>query len=105
MTLVLLAILIFGGVLAFGVYMLRWQEKKGEALLVAWAGQQHLRILECEAANPPGTGPMDRNAANKQILYRIKAVDESGEVRQGIVRIGSPLGGVMSDDITVEWGP
>ena len=101
---VFVGILIFGGVLASGIYMLRWQQKKGEALLAAWAEQQHLRILEYETANPPGTGPMSRNAANKQVLYRIKAVDESGQVRQGTVRVGSALAGVLSNDVTVEWG-
>jgi hypothetical protein len=102
---VLMAILIFGGVLAFGVYMFRWQQGKGEALLHAWATRQHLRVLECEPANPPGTGPMHRNATNKQILYRIKAVEESGQVRQGIVRVGSAATGVLSDDVSVEWDP
>lgn len=105
MPLVVMAILIFGGVLALGVYMFRWQQGKGEAMLNAWAAQQHLRLLEREPANPPGTGPMDRNASNKQIIYRIKAADESGLVRRGTVRLGSAATGVLSDDVSVEWDP
>ena len=102
---VLMAILILGGVLGLGVFMYRWQQGKGEAMLNAWADRQHLRLLEREPANPPGTGPMDRNASNKQIIYRIKAADASGQVRRGTVRLGSATTGVLSDDVSVEWDP
>src|SRR4051812_13505255 len=105
MLLVVMAILIFGGVLALGVYMFRWQQGRGEAMLNAWAARQHLRLLEREAANPPGTGPMDRNASNKQIIYRIKAEDQAGQIRRGTVRLGSPTTGVLSDAVTVQWDP
>jgi len=102
---VIMAIVIFGGVLALGVYMYRWQYKKGQERLRAWADQQHLRLLESEVANPPGTGPMNRNASNKQIVYRIRAADASGQVRRGTVRVGSAGTGVISDDVQVEWDP
>ena len=102
---VVMAILIFGGVLGLGVYMFRWQHAKGDALLREWAARQHLRVLESEPANPPRTGPMDRNAANKQIVYRIKVEDESGHVRRGTVRVGTAATGVLSDDVNVEWDP
>jgi len=100
---VILAVLIFGGVLAAGVYMVRFQRRKGEELLAAWAARQRLRILDREPANAPGTGPMHRNAANKQVVYRIKASDEAGQVRTGTVRVGSATLGVLSDEVTVEW--
>ena len=100
---VILAILIFGGVLAVGVYMVRFQRRKGEAMLAAWAAGQRLRILECQPANPPGTGPMHRNAADKQVVYRIKATDESGHVRKGTVRVGTAVLGVLSDEVAVDW--
>ena len=102
---VVLAILVLGGVLVFGVFMYRWQQGRGEAMRNAWADRQHLRLLEGEPANPPGTGPMDRNASNKQIVYRIKAQDQSGQIRRGTVRLGSAITGVMSDDVSVQWDP
>ena len=102
---VIMAIVIFGGVLALGVYMYRWQYAKGQELLRAWADKEHLRLLESEVANPPGTGPMNRNASNKQIVYRIRAADASGQVRRGTVRVGSAGTGVISDDVQVEWDP
>jgi hypothetical protein len=100
---VVMAILVLGGVLALGVFMYRWQRGRGEAMLSAWAEREHLRLLEREPANPPGTGPMDRNASNKQIVYRIKAEDRSGQIRRGTVRLGSATTGVLSDAVTVEW--
>jgi len=102
---VIMAIVILGGVLALGVFMYRWQYAKGEQMLRAWADRQHLRLLESEVANPPGTGPMDRNASNKQIVYRIRAADASGKVRSGTVRLGSAGTGVISDDVHVDWDP
>jgi len=102
---VVMAILVLGGVLVLGVFMYRWQQGKGDAMLNAWADREHLRLLEREPANPPGTGPMDRNASNKQIIYRIKVEDRSGQIRRGTVRLGSPTTGVLSDAVTVQWDP
>jgi len=100
---VILAILIFGGVLALGVYMARFQRRKGESMLAAWAAGQRLRLLACEPANPPGTGPMHRNAADKRLVYRITASDDAGRVRQGTVRVGTAALGVLVDEVAVEW--
>jgi hypothetical protein len=41
----------------------------------------------------------------EQIIYRIKAADDSGLVRRGSVRLGSAATGVLSDDVSVEWDP
>lgn len=99
------AILIFGSVVALGIMMLRWQFRKGEQLLDQWARQHGFEVIERTERTPPGAGPMNRYAANKQIVYAVRVRNESGRVRTATVRVGSPEMGVMSDEISVEWDP
>jgi len=101
----LIVLLLFGGMLALGVYMYRWQQHRGEETLRAWAAREGLRLLESEPANSPGTGPMNRNAADKRIVYRIKVEDQTGRIRRGLVRVGQPGVGALSDSLSVEWDP
>jgi len=102
---VVMAMVLFGAVLALGVYMFRWQQRKGEAVLNGWAARERLQLLEVEPANPIGTGPMNRNASDKRIVYRVKVEDQAGRVRWGTVRVGLPGSGVLSDKVSVEWDP
>jgi hypothetical protein len=100
---VVAAVVLFGGVLALGIFMFRFQQQRGEELLEAWAARQGYRLLSREPANPPGTGPMHRSASNKQVMYRVRVSDDAGQVREGTVRVGAPATGVLSDEVSVEW--
>jgi hypothetical protein len=99
------AVMIFGGVLALGILMLRWQYRRGEELLEQWARQHSYRVIEREERTAPGDGPMNRYARNKQIVYSVKLVDDTGRIRHARVRIGSPETGVLSERVSVEWDP
>jgi hypothetical protein len=99
------AVVIFGGVLALGIFMLRWQYRRSEQLLEQWARQHSYRVVEREERTAAGEGPMNRFAGNKQIVYRLKLVDEAGHVRHATVRVGSLESGVLSDQVSVEWEP
>jgi len=48
---------------------------------------------------------MNRNAADKRIVYRIKVEDQNGRIRGGLVRVGQPGVGALSDSLSVEWDP
>lgn len=100
-----MAMVLFGAVLAFGVYMFRWQQRTGEAMLRDWAARERLRLLESQPANPIGTGPMNRSAADKRLVYRITVEDQAGRHRRGTVRVGLPGSGVLSENVSVEWEP
>jgi hypothetical protein len=105
MLMAIAAVVIFGGVLALGIFMLRWQYRRGEQLLDQWARQHSYRVVESEERTAPGDGPMNRFAKNKQIVYQVKLVDEAGQTRRARVKVGSPETGVLSDHVSVEWEP
>jgi len=100
-----MAVIIFGGVLAFGIFMLRSQYRRAEQLVDRWAVEHSYRVIEREEQTAPGDGPMNRYAANKQIVYAVKLVDRSGNIRHAKLRVGSPETGVLSDRVSVEWDP
>ena len=102
---IVMALVLFGGVLAFGVYMFRWQQRKAAAVVHQWADRERLHLLESQPANPTGTGPMNRNAADKRIVYRVKVEDQTGRLRWATVRVGLPGTGVLSENVNVEWDP
>ena len=95
--------LLFATVLAFGLWMFRWQYNKADDLLNNWAQKEGYTIVSKEDANPPGTGPKDRYAGNRQIWYRVVLKDKNGDEKKAIVKLGSEGTGTLSDDVKVEW--
>ena len=85
------------------VYMLRWQYRTAETRLRSWAEKSEYTLLEQQRANPAGTGPMTRSTTSKQVVYRVVVATPAGVRRSALVRIGSPMAGVMSEEISVEW--
>lgn len=97
------ALVVFGVLIAAGIYMYRWQLRKADSLLEEWAERSQLRILAKERANPPGTGPDAMRAANKQVMYRVTLVDAEGVERRGLVKLGTESTGVLSERVEVLW--
>ena len=102
---VAMAMLIFGGVLTLGIFMLRWQHRRAERLVEQWAQRHSYRVLEREERIAPGDGPMNRYAENKAIVYAVKVADREGNVRHARLTVGSPELGVLSEQVSVEWEP
>jgi hypothetical protein len=98
-----IALMIFGAVLALGIFMLRWQYRRADELLDEWARHHSYRVLERQERTAPGDGPMNRSARNKQVVYSVKLIDQDGNVRLAQVSVGSPETGVLSDRVSVEW--
>jgi lipopolysaccharide export LptBFGC system permease protein LptF len=94
---------LFVAVALFGWWMFRWQYNKADSLLENWARDNNYTVVEKTDANPPGTGPKDRWAANKQIMYRVTVKDPDGKTKTGIVKLGSEGSGTLSNKVTVEW--
>ncbi|MEZ5305656.1 MAG: hypothetical protein R2684_00780 [Pyrinomonadaceae bacterium] len=94
---------VFVAVIGFGIWMFRWQYGRADEALENWARDNNFKVLSKQDANPPGTGPKDRYAGNKQIWYRVTVEDAGGKKRTGIVKIGSESTGTLSDQISVEW--
>ena len=99
---VIFLIVIFGGVLLFGWWMLRWQYSKADSMLENWATQNNYQILEKTDANE-GDGPMGRRGSNTYVKYRIKVKTADGGTKTGIITLGSERTGVLSDEVKVDW--
>ena len=95
--------LLFVAVLLFGWWMFQWQYNKADSILENWAKKNNFTVIEKVEANPPGTGPKDRNASNKQVMYKIKVEDDKGEKKSALVKIGSEKTGTLSEEIEVIW--
>jgi len=94
---------LFVAVALFGWWMFRWQYNKADTMLDNWAAQNDYVIVEKADGNPSGTGPKDRYAGNKQIMYRVVVKDSKGETKSGLVKLGSESSGTLSDQASVEW--
>jgi hypothetical protein len=100
---ILIIVVVFALVGAFGWWMYQWQYEKADRLLENWARQNSFTVLSKERANPPGTGPAVRYARNTQVIYRIVVQDAEGKKNMGLVKIGNPTIGVLSDEVEAEW--
>ncbi len=100
---VLLIVALFALVAAFGWWMYKWQYDRADQLLNDWARKNELEIVAKQNANPPGTGPSDRTAANKQVMFRVTVKDNSGKLRTGLIKVGSESAGTLSDQVTATW--
>jgi hypothetical protein len=81
----------------------RWQCGEADRMLENWARQNGFTVLSKEWANPWGTGPGVVYASNKQVFYRVVVQDAEGKKKTGLVKIGSRMIGVLSNDVEAEW--
>jgi len=88
-----------------GIGLYRWQYQTAERVLQAWAAQQRVTVLEKSPANDSYTGPGNRSASNKQVVYRIRVKDDQGRVRAGLATIGSKTMGTLQPIIDVQLDP
>jgi hypothetical protein len=63
--------------------MYRWQFQTADRVLQEWATQQRLTVLEKSPGDDWYTGPGNRSASNKQVVYRIRVQDDQGRVQSG----------------------
>ncbi|MDB4989512.1 MAG: hypothetical protein JWN04_4690 [Myxococcaceae bacterium] len=103
MEIILLAIVVFGSVLSFGIWRTRVQYRKADTRLDEWAQRSGYRVLDKESANPYNTGPKPAHASNRQIMYRVTVEDAQGIKRRALIKIGSVTVGGLSDAFTAEW--
>ena len=89
----------------FGFWMLRWQYQTADRVLEEWAARQHFTVLEKSPANDWYTGPGNRSASNKQVVYRIRVKDVHGRVCSGLATIGSKTMGTLARIIEVKLDP
>ena len=85
--------------------MYRWQFQTADRVLQEWAVQRHLTVLEKSPANDWDSGPGNRYAASKQVVYRIRVKDEQGRVHSGLATIGSKTMGTLDRIIDVRLDP
>lgn len=100
---ILIILVLFTLVGAFGWWMHKWQYQRADALLSRWAQQNGYTVSKKERDNPIGTGPGVRYAANTQVIYRIEVEDSAGNRRFGRIKLGTVQAGTLSDEVEVEW--
>lgn len=99
---IFLLVIVFGGVLVFAFWMIRWQYSKADRMLENWAAQNNYNLIKKQDANF-GDGPLGRRGAKTQVKYRVKVEDANGQKKTGIVYLGGENTGVLSDEVRVEW--
>ncbi|MGI8556423.1 MAG: hypothetical protein ACR2LT_08730 [Pyrinomonadaceae bacterium] len=99
---VLFIVALFGGILLFGWWMMRWQYSTADSLLENWTRQNKYKLIEKKDANF-GDGPIGRRGSKRYVKYRIKIQDEKGNIKSGIIYLGDENIGTLSDEIKVDW--
>src|SRR5437762_2925342 len=94
-----LAILAFG---LFAVVSIAWHFSRSRTLLERWAAENGYRILASEQRFLSG-GPFFWTTSKGQTVYRVKVEDPAGRVRQGWVRCGSWMFGLLSNKAEARW--
>lgn len=87
---------------------LSWRHyANAKALLQSWADANGLRILHAKSSALWLSVPLSMWASTSgyQMVYRISAYDETTHrIRNGLVRLGTPIWGVMNPDaVEVFW--
>lgn len=103
MTPILIIIVLFALVGAFGWWMYKWQYNKADEMLDGWLKQNSYTLVKKEDANPSGTGPGVRYAENTQVIYRIEVKDKDGNNKKGLIKLGSETSGTLSNQIEIVW--
>jgi hypothetical protein len=79
-----------------------WYFRRAASLLSEWAERECLHLVSREQ-RWLRQGPFFWTSSNWQAIYRVTARDRAGNLRQGWVRCGSWLFGVLSQDVEVRW--
>ncbi|MBD8881428.1 hypothetical protein IHE49_13145 [Rhodanobacter sp. 7MK24] len=87
---------------------LSWRHlQNAKALLQDWAGANGLRILHAKSSTFWLSVPLSMwfTTSKYQMIYRISAYDETTHrIRNGLVRLGTPIWGFMNPDaVEVFW--
>ena len=91
--------IIFIGVIIASVV---WKESRGQELLERWARENSFRLLNVEECYF-NRGPFFWTTAKGQVVFRVEVQDSQGRQRNGWVRCGSWIGGLLSDETEVRW--
>ena len=75
---------------------------RADTILENWALRSGYRVVSRNYAWF-FKGPFFWTSNRNQVVFRITAQDQSGNMRSGWVRCGSWWGGILSDDAEVRW--
>lgn len=92
---ILLIVVIAGG-------SLLWTASRADTLLTRWAAANAYTLVQTEQ-RWLRTGPYFWRHSRGQLIYYVTVRDERGQARSGYVRLGSWLGGLLSDQVDVTW--
>jgi len=79
-----------------------WQHVRADEILQRWARAAGLALVSAQKRYLR-TGPFFMDHFPGQLVFRIVACDPTGAERAGWLRVGSRLGGVLSDKTKVIW--
>ena len=95
-------VLLIVGVAALAIGMWVWSRGRAASMLERWAAANGLRLLAVEHRTF-FKGPYFWTASKHQWIYRITAQYPDGSVRQGWVRCGGWVLGLLTDAVDVRW--
>ncbi len=90
------------GVIVFAIAVLIWSFYRSKQLLESWACDNDFQIVSFEYRYF-FKGPFFWTSSNHQAVYYVTVTTADGETRNGWVRCGGWLLGMLSDQVDVEW--
>ena len=94
--------LIIAAAVIFAILVMVWHYSQSRSVLEQWAAENSYRILSAEHRHLV-RGPFFWTTSKGQTVYRVKVEDSSGRIREGWVRCGSWVFGLLSDKVQVRW--
>ena len=79
-----------------------WYLHRSMSLLRSWAERNDLTIVSSERRRFL-RGPFFWRSGKGHCVFRVAVRDGAGRTRNGYVRCGSWLGGLLSDQVDVRW--
>jgi hypothetical protein len=86
----------------FFVVSIAWHFSRSRTLLERWSDENGYRILAAQQRFL-SRGPFFWTTSKGQTVYRVKVEDRAGRVREGWVRCGSWLFGLLSNKAEARW--
>jgi hypothetical protein len=80
----------------------RWHYRRADQILQNWAARNRVRILSSETRHLR-RGPFWWSTSDSQVVLYVHVRDESGRERKGYLRLGSFMGGMLTDQVDVGW--
>ena len=93
---------VFLPIVAIFAVLVWWQHFRADEILQKWAQADALTLVSVQKRYLR-TGPFFMDQARGQFVFRIVVRDHPGAKRAGWIRVGSWLGGVLSDKTKVIW--